>query len=249
VIILRNAVVNFDEDATDSSHTFYTAQQFDLYDKKGNVKKYLDTDRGLTVDIQYNLGLKTLPVSHRISQTSDGQLLRLTRAGMHSSGVKYGEISKHYSANEYVSTKYEYNPLGNLIQTVFPGGFSYTYDYDYGMFGDAGNNEYHGNYFKVVPSRIKDPFNNTYEVLSNAFALPVRVKDVYEAEVEYKYDHFNRLLEFRGPYETDWTIQNKFISNRVAITKHNLGGGNILYTSMINDGLGRTVQTKKTDDA
>ncbi len=245
VIILRNAVVNFDEDATDSSHTFYTAQQFDLYDKKGNVKKYLDTDRGLTVDIQYNLGLKTLPVSHRISQTSDGQLLRLTRAGMHSSGVKYSEISKHYSANEYVSTKYEYNPLGNLIKTVFPGGFSYTYDYDYGMFGDAGNNEYHGNYFKVVPSRIKDPFNNTYEVLSNAFALPVRVKDVYEAEVEYKYDHFNRLLEFRGPYETDWTIQNKFISNRVAITKHNLGDGNILHTSMINDGLGRTVQTKK----
>lgn len=237
VTTIANKVVNFDEDTENSTFAYETLQRFNLYDRKGNVKKYVDVDRGLTVDITYNLGIKTLPINHRISKTSGGQLLRQTRADIDASGVKYGAVTKSFAISEEVFTKYEYDQLGNLIKTTLPGDFIYTYDY--------ANSEYSGDYASIIPSRITDPFGNIFEIRSNAFGQPVRVKDVYGEVVDYKYDAFNRLLEFRGPYEADWTIRNKFVNNRVAITQHNLGQGNILHTSMINDGLGRTLQVKK----
>ncbi len=82
-------------------------------------------------------------------------------------------------------------------------------------------------------------------VIRNAFGLPVYTKDVYGVEMSYKYDPMNRLVEFKGPYNIDWTIKNEYFGNRKSITKHNLGNGKILYTSMLTDGLGRVIQTKK----
>lgn len=237
VTSITNRVTSFDEDVDNSSLTKETSQKFNLYDKFGNVKKYLDVNRGVTVDMEYNYGVKTLPTSHRVSTTSGNQMLRMTKA-FTNDGKKIHLIRKYYTDTNYTSTGFEYNVLGNIIKKTVPSGR--YYEYDYGAF-----NGYHGNYFKVVPSSIKDLFGNEMKIISNAFGQPVRVQDYYNVVIHYRYDQFNRLLEMKGPYDQEWTIRNEFVNNRVAITKHNLGQGNILHTSMINDGLGRTLQIKK----
>ncbi|MCP1995124.1 RHS repeat-associated core domain-containing protein [Flavobacterium sp. HSC-61S13] len=237
VTTIKNKVVNFDEDAQNSSFTQNTEQQFIIYDKFGNVKKFSDVNRGLTVDIEYQIGVKTLSTSHRVSTTSGNQMLRLTKA-FSNDGLKIHRVQKYSTPTIFYDTNYEYDRLGNLTRKIFTNGFFYFYDY-----GDLTG--FHGNYFKIVPAKIRDGFGNETKMLVNPFGQPIKTTDVYGEVVTYKYDRFNRLMEMKGPYESEWTIRNEYISNRIAISQHNLGQGNILHTSMINDGLGRTVQVKK----
>ena len=215
-------------------------QKFTLYDKRGNVKKYLDVDRNLTVDITYNLGIKSLPTSHKVSVTGTNQQLRLTKATLVPNGTKYSSVSKHLSTTEAVTVKYEYNAFGNIVKKTLPGGYKYTYDY-----GGLGDFTTASNCFEVYPGAITDPFGNVTRMYINAFGLPVLVKDSYGEKIHYKYDPFNRLLEVKGPYEQDWTIRNTYLSNRKSMTQHNLGDEVILHTSMFTDGLGRVIQVKK----
>ncbi|MGG5600778.1 RHS repeat-associated core domain-containing protein [Myroides sp. C8-3] len=221
-----------------------TQQDFQLYDTMGNVKRYMDIDRGLTVDIAYNLGVKTLPISHRVSVTTNNQQLRLTTATVTPDAMKYAQVNHYVTDADFTITKYEYDILGNISKRTLPGGFSYTYDY--GPFSpQMGNREYHGDYFKVVPARITDPFGNVTRQLVNVFGQPVLVRDVYGEEIHCDYDPFNRLLQVKGPYEAEWTIRNTYGTNRTSMTQHNLGDGHILHTSMLTDGLGRVIQVKK----
>ncbi|WP_353118219.1 RHS repeat-associated core domain-containing protein [Myroides odoratus] len=217
-----------------------TQQKFQVYDKMGNVKKYLDVDRGLTVEMTYSLGLKTLPISHRVAITAGNQQIRLTQATVTSDATRYETVTKFITNGQSVSTKFNYDRLGNIIAKTLPGGYVYKYEY--------GNDDYssmHGDYFKILPGTIIDPFGSKTRIYYNAFGLPVVSIDVYNENIRYKYDAFNRLLEVKGPYETDWTIRNEYLNNRKAITQHNLGNGNILHTSMLTDGLGRVIQVKK----
>ncbi|MBB1140699.1 RHS repeat-associated core domain-containing protein [Myroides sp. WP-1] len=220
-----------------------TQQKFELYDKMGNVKKYVDVDRGVTMDITYNLGIRTLPISHKVSLTVGGQQLRLTNASVTTNGVQYSEVKKYSSSSTFSSIKYEYDLFGNLTKKTLPGGF--VYKYNYSLTSTTGTSANEANYFRIYPGVITDPFGNITTVYHSAFGQPVLVRDVYGEEMRYKYDPFNRLLEAKGPYETDWTIKNTYVSNRKAITQHNLGNGNILHTSMLTDGLGRLIQVKK----
>ncbi|TDS56950.1 RHS repeat-associated core domain-containing protein [Myroides indicus] len=240
---VKNKVVNFDEDSTNSSFAFDTEQRFNLYDKKGNVKKYVDVDRGLTVDIQYSLLQKTLPISHRISTTSGNQTLRLTESTV-VNGVQITEVRKYFTDTQYVKWNYEYDFLGNLTKKIFPEQNGQRFFYEYHYEDHSRHSYWDVDFRKVFPSFIRDSFGNEMYVYYNIFGLPMEVKDIYGVEMRYKYDYMNRLIEFKGPYETDWTIKNEYLGNRRAVTSHNLGQG-VLYTGMINDGLGRTVQTKK----
>ncbi|QQU04946.1 toxin TcdB middle/N-terminal domain-containing protein [Myroides odoratus] len=220
-------------------------QKFPLYDKMGNVKKYQDVDRGLTVDISYNYGIKTMPISHKVSLTNGNQQLRLTKASVILNGMKYADVSKYSTNTAFTTIKYEYDGLGNLIKKILPGGFTYQYDYGVYIHASGPGSEYPGDYFKILPIKITDPFGNVTRNIVNVFGQPVIVRDAYGQEIRYKYDAFNRLLQVKGPNEPDWTIRNTYLSNRKSITQHNLGGRDILYTSMITDGLGRIVQVKR----
>ncbi|SFJ20247.1 RHS repeat-associated core domain-containing protein [Myroides guanonis] len=248
VTSIINRVTSFDEDVQNSSLTKETTQKFNLYDKFGNVKKYLDVKRGVTVDMEYNYGIKTLPTSHRVSTTSGNQMLRMTKA-ISDDGILIHEIKKYITPTKFATYNFEYNELGNLTKKIFPAqnGTRYFYEYEYGQFYtyNTGDDFNDFNHRRIAPSTIRDPFGNEMKMMYNASGLPIRVMDFYGEEVTYKYDRINRLLEVKGPYDLEWTIRNEFVSNRVAISKHNLGQGNVLHTSMINDGLGRTLQVKK----
>ena len=235
-----------EETGTDALQ-YQMQQKFPLYDKMGNVKKYQDVDRGLTVDITYNLGRKTMPISHKVSLTATNQQLRLTKATLVPNGTKYASVSNHLSNTEAVTIKFEYNAIGNIVKKILPGGYTYSYAYEYEYDGPLSieRREYTGDYFKLVPTRITDPFGNVTHVYPNAFGAPVILVDAYGEQIHYKYDAFNRLLEVKGPYEEEWTIRNKYLNNRTSMTQHNLGYGTILHTSMLTDGLGRVIQVKK----
>ncbi|MCS4240305.1 RHS repeat-associated core domain-containing protein [Myroides odoratus] len=220
-------------------------QKFLLYDKKGNVKKYQDVDRGLTVDITYNLGRKTMPISHKVSLTATNQQLRLTKATLVSNGTKYSSVSKHLSNTEAVTVSFKYNAVGNITAKILPGGYAFEYYYKYDDHIRMNPQAYTGDYFNLVPTRIVDSFGNITRIYPNAFGAPVISVDTYGEQIQYKYDAFNRLLEVKGPYEEEWTIRNKYLSNRKSMTQHNLGDGFILHTSMFTDGLGRVIQVKK----
>ena len=248
VTSIINRVTSFDEDVQNSSLTKETTQKFNLYDKLGNVKKYLDVSRGVTVDMEYKYGIKTLPTSHRVSTTSGNQMLRMTKATSND-GILIHEIKKYITPTKFATYNFEYNEVGNLTKKIFPAqnGTRYFYEYDYGQFYtyNTGDDFNDFNHRRIAPSTIRDPFGNEMKMMYNASGLPIRVVDFYGEEVTYKYDPLNRLSEVKGPYDLEWTIRNEFVSNRVAISKHNLGQGNVLHTSMINDGLGRTLQVKK----
>ena len=219
-----------------------TQQNFTRYDNLGNLKTYKDVDRGLTVEMTYNLGPKTLPTSHKISLTATGIQLRLTTATPTSDGLNYEQIENYASDNESLLTLYKYDFLGNLIEKTLADRF--TYKYEYTDFNTNSNNR-QGSYFWLFPSVITDPFGNTTRIHRNAFGLPVVIQDVYKENIIYKYDAFNRLQSVKGPYENEWTIRHTYVNNRTSITQHNIGDGNILHTSMLTDGLGRVVQVKK----
>ena len=216
-----------------------TQQDFQLYDTMGNVKRYMDIDRDLTVDIAYNLGVRTLPISHKVSLTSTNQQLRLTTANVTSNGAKYASISKYRDDRQFSTVQYVYDALGNITEKILPEGLIFKYDY-----GEVSHNA-HGDYFKILPGKIIDSFGNVTEVYYNPFGLPIFIKDSYGEIIKYKYDPFNRLLQVKGPYEAEWTIRNTYGTNRTSMTQHNLGDGHILHTSMLTDGLGRVIQVKK----
>jgi len=243
---IKNKVVHYDSDDTNRSAILETESKFSIYDKQGNVKKYLDVTRGLTVDIEYSLGRKNLPISHKISTTATNQMLRLTQASS-LDGVQINEVKKYHSNNQFAAWNYEYDAVGNLTKKIFPiqNGTRFYYEYEYAHYTNQNNYSGELNHRKVFPSVIKDAFGNQMVMKSNAFGQPMKIIDVYGEESLYKYDQLNRLIEYKGPYHTDWTIRNEYKSNRKSITKHNLGQGNILHTSMFTDGLGRVIQTKK----
>ncbi|MCP1995254.1 SpvB/TcaC N-terminal domain-containing protein, partial [Flavobacterium sp. HSC-61S13] len=242
VTSVLNMVTNYDEDSQNSSLTQKTQQYFHTYDQFGNVKKYLDVDRGLTVEIEYNTSPKILPIGHRISTTKGQQLLRETKA-ITEDGLKIHEIRKYLNPTDYIAVFYQYDDMGNLVRKEFDTGFYYEYDYGSSNIDHPDDDNY--NYRKITPSKIRDSFGNETLFVYNAASKLTKMVDPYGEEIYYKYDQLNRIIEVKGPYEFDWTIKNEYINNRTAISQHNLGQGNKLHTSMINDGLGRTIQVKK----
>ncbi len=116
---VKKQVLNYNTDDLTSSLTYETESRFALYDKRGNVKKYLDVDRGLTVDIEYLLAPKVLAISHKVSNTTNNQMLRLTKA-ISNDGLQIHELRKYTSDNSFIAWNFEYNVLGNLTRKIYP---------------------------------------------------------------------------------------------------------------------------------
>src|SRR5690606_86586 len=141
---------------------------------------------------------------------------------------------------------FTFNNFGNLVQVIYPHSQNsqqmiHVYEYD--------------KKFNTFITEIRDSygFNSAREY--DDFGMPYFQKDINEVHFHSSYDAMRRLVEFKGPYNNEWTIRHEYKTDasglRYAVTKHNIldefvtPGEQILHTSSFADGLGRIIQTKK----
>ena len=167
-----------------------------------------------------------------------------------------GQIRKLrlYNDHDTAVTSFWYDTFGNLIQSTGPANdynqritIRYTYD---GL-------------LHTYPVSVRNvPFGYvstaTYDL---CFGRPLTVTDINGNTINYRYDLGGRLESLTAPGDTGWTIKHDYWivydSNAVsadsfpwARTQHFdiQHPDNPLNTTVITDGLGRVVQTKKDAD-
>lgn len=252
----KNIVYNY-QGNSNTSLPYVTNALFMLYDSFGNVLRYKDVEQNLTANIEYhqtNNGtyIKNIPSLHTVS--IGNEIVRKSTTTINQND-QISSISRHSlnGVNDISTTKLEYNYLGQLYWITYPKPtpsaseserFFQTYEYDH----------LYNTYLIRVDNSRSEYSSTDY----TNFGMPTRSVDVNGNEFLYKYDPTRRLVEFKGPYHSDWTIQNEYNVNYTnrsySITKHNLtdeldgGPTNILHTSVFVDGVGRTIQTKKQLD-
>ena len=226
---------------------------FDIYDKYGNVKQYQDKGANLN-DISDDLKVNILyfynannvvntPMEHKI--TNNGAVLRLSRNFVNSIGNVY-QIRKYLTTSlttNYALYDIEYDIFGNMIKMILPKGalsdannsrMSYTYTYDTGT--------------STYITNTIDAYNYTSSTNYNfGLGVPIQTTDLNNNIIVYRYDTFGRPTEVKSPYQTDWTIRNQYYPNLtfpVAVTSH-FDDNDIIYTSTFTDGLLRVIQIKK----
>lgn len=228
---------------------------FNQYDQYGNVIMYRDNidDNDVEIDYHYlnntSKYLVAIPKEHRVKMS--GALQRKTATVIDTKG-NITQISR-FNQNDVSVTDYVYDDIGNIRKLILPKPSSsasesqrmyYQYEYD--------------NTYKQFVTSITDAQGLSSESVYTNFGLLLSQKDANGVVFSYKYDPSRRLKEFRGPYNTKWTIKNEYKIGTnglyYAVTKHNIkdeqqsSGAQILYTSSFADGLGRIIQTKKQLD-
>lgn len=227
---------------------------FETYDKYGNVIKYFDETDFNSVNINYhelNSSTQYLVNIPSIHNVNNAQRYSTTGIDQRGNIIKINRHKAFGITNEIAETDLEYDILGNLTKVIQPkpsmsstnsDRMFYSYEYD--------------TYFKQYVAKIQDAYGYQSETKYNGFGQPVKQKDVNNVIFEYLYDATRRLETFKGPYNSEWTIQNEYKKDSntglyYALTKHNIKdeilapGTQILYTSSFADGLGRIIQTKK----
>src|SRR5690606_14424930 len=153
------------------------------------------------------------------------------------------------------ATDYEFDLFGNLTKVILPKPAASSSNAQRMYFSFLYDNFFHKN---IV--RITDAQGYRSETTYNHFGLVTKQKDMNNVEILNEYDPSLRLIKVKGPYNSQWTIQNEYKVNPTtglyyAVTKHNITDETIagaptqtLHTSSFADGLGRIIQTKKELD-
>jgi RHS repeat-associated protein len=156
-----------------------------------------------------------------------------------------------YDGTNYAYTDIEYDQYGNIEFIEYPADvnndrLSYTYQYDPVL--------------HTYPTQITDFWgHSSYTKYDYRLGLPLQVTDPTGNQMEFSYYIDGKLKSVTGPKEIAsaalytihcdyWTNSSTGYTDLWAITRHHdpLNTGNEFITSNICDGIGRTVQTKKT---
>jgi len=180
------------------------------YDEYGNVTQY--TDQGSTptntaddikVSIAYHpptfQNVIGIPQEHIVTNFA-GTVLRKSQTSIDVNGNIMG--IKRFIGSNYAEYNYDYDTYGNLTKSVFPKNPGETESdrmfYQY-MFDPT----YHTYITKVTDARGYSS-STTYDYL---YGVPKTITDINGAVSEYAYDSFGRLIKYRSPADTDWSIK------------------------------------------
>ena len=237
------------------------------YDRYRNVIKYThrgDTthfDEWFTAEIDYarnmSHNLTALPVQIVVKDRS-GNIKQKRTATYYSTG-KLEQRVLHNNPGNNAQFDFTYDGYGNLSGTTQPENIngqrlSFSYQYD---------NQVH-----TYPARVD---NNSLGFYSTAeynlkFGKPTKTTDINGNEMWYEYDNLGRMVRITAPYEQDihapYTIKMEYHPHNYSsgIFRYNSNSpysyattchfdiqhpNNPIRTTLISDGLGRLLQTKK----
>ncbi|MBO7492078.1 MAG: hypothetical protein J6T59_06530, partial [Bacteroidales bacterium] len=236
------------------------------YDRYRNVVSYThrgDTthnDEWFKAEIDYATGtqynLVALPVKI-VVKDQEGNTLQQRTASYYPSGKLY-KLTRHNTSWES-EFEFSYDNYGNLSHSILPGNeaqerLEYNYFYD---------NNVHS-----YPVKVE---NTPFSFVSTAeydyrYGKPTKTVDINGNEMWYEYDNLGRTIKITAPYEQD---NNAPYTIKMEYHPHNYGSMNIeqngvnpysyactyhydlldqndpIRTTLITDGLGRLLQTKK----
>jgi len=236
-----------------------------LYDRWRNVTEYThcgDTthfDEWFRAKIDYAVGMPlnmtALPVQIIVSNHA-GYTVQKRTASYYSTG-KLQQLVR-YNNSQSAQFDYKYDNLGNLTQAIFPeNAANQRLDFRYG----------YDSIVHTYPVRVE---NHSLGFVSTAqydykFGKPTKTVDINGNEMRYVYDYLGRTIVVLAPYEIDSNVPYTI---RMEYYPKNYGNINIFGTSttqsyartfhydpqhptddiattVITDGLGRLLQTKK----
>lgn len=240
-----------------STSTFLT------YDQWGNVIKTLDFG-----DLEIGASeVLTSDVAYQITDTPTDYLILPTGVKSTASGVVRERKAQYDSKGNVTDitmvgpgnpvSSYQYDVYGNIKKATGPANyqgqrFFHEYTYDSNVM--------------TYPTMVKDAFGySSKSEYDFRFGVPVFTEDMNLQPTQYAYDAAGRTTEITGPYEMfndiPWTIQfeyrpitdaplNATGAQSYAITRHYDpdNANNTINTVSISDGLGSTIQVKKTAD-
>ena len=230
------------------------------YDDKRNVIEYVNkgdtsrTDEYLKAEISYRKGighnLISLPDTIVVTDIH-GDTLRYRTATYDSFG-RLSHLEQHdgdsisesdFIRDPYGNVKYFYLPRNYRGQRMF-----FHYDYDPVV--------------STYPVKVEDAFGYTSEsAYEYPFGKPNNIKDINGMNMQYQYDKWGRLECIIGPYEAGnvdaYTLRMEYHPRVFACTtapRHSYAvtvhydvqhPTNPITTTLLCDGLGRLLQTKK----
>ncbi|MCQ2589748.1 MAG: hypothetical protein MJ179_04915, partial [Treponema sp.] len=177
-----------------------------------------------------------------------GKTLLRKRSGEYEDGL-LTKLNQYYDENSYLSTEFEYNDYGLIEKVTDSTGATLEYTYD---------GVYH-QYVTEVTQYGKDTESyNTQISYDYQHQTKVSEKDLNGLEMIYEYDEWQRLSKVFSPYNKEvpcvqyeyFMPQNNFwyavTTNKIRFNEDDLVDNNELKTIVLQDGLGRVVQTAKT---
>ena len=257
-------ITNWHEGYTTPQLTSVTQREYDRY---RNVIKYThrgDTthfDEWFTAEIEYarnmSHNLTALPVQIVVKDHS-GNIRQKRTAAYYPTG-KLRQLELHNNTGNNALFDFTYDGYGNLAGSIQPENIngqrlSFSYKYD---------NQVH-----TYPARVD---NNSLGFYSTAeynpkFGKPTKTADINGNEMWYEHDNLGRTVRITAPYEQDihapYTIRMEYHPHNYsqgvfgynssspysyATTCHfdRQHPNNPIRTTLISDGLGRLLQTKK----
>lgn len=242
-----------------SPHIKRLINTVDQYDQFGNVLSYTDRGKDFTNsadDIKINISYHPvtsqnvggIPKEHIVLDASNGVLRRSltlidTKGNITSIKRMLGKRTVEYN--------YEYDTFGNLIKSIFPlnqNGQRMFYEYEF-------DPTYH-----TYITKTKDAlgYSSTTQYDANyLFGVPKTVTDLNNVSSTFTYDGFGRLIQYKSPLDTDWTIKLHYgagsngILPNVAVTERKAPSVNGVvsslnyFSSLFVDTWGRELSTKK----
>ena len=234
------------------------------YDRYRNVTEYIhygDTthhDEWFKAEIEYAAGMQhnlvALPVQIVVKNYS-GNTMQKRTASYFPTG-KLQQLVRH-NGNGNAQYDFTYDTYGNLSSALMPQNLNgqrllFTYQYD--------------NSVHTYPIRVDNVSLGFFSTASYdlKFGKPTRTVDINGNEMRYQYDHMGRNTVILAPYEIDagqpYTIRMEYHPKNYGTLNISGSGGqsyactyhydcqhqsNPIRTTIITDGLGRVLQTKK----
>ena len=236
------------------------------YDRYRNVIEYIhygDTthfDEWFKAEIDYATGmphnLVSLPVQIIVKDHS-GNIMQKRSSSYYPTG-KLQQLVRHNNMSPNAQYNFIYDGHGNLVEVRLPENaghqrLRFTYLYD--------------NVVHSYPIRVDNASLNYYSTAeyNYMFGKPTKTVDINGNEMRYKYDCSGRNTVILAPYEIDagqpYTIRMEYYPKNYGeldiITPSNIQNyactfhydtanpGDPIRTTIITDGLGRLLQTKK----
>ena len=234
------------------------------YDRYRNVTEYIhygDTthhDEWFKAEIEYAAGMQhnlvALPVQIVVKNYS-GNTMQKRTASYYPTG-KLQQLVRHNSSGN-AQYDFTYDTYGNVSSAMMPQNLNgqrlqFTYQYD--------------NNVQTYPIRVDNISLGFFSTASYdlKFGKPTRTVDINANEMRYQYDHMGRNTVILAPYEIDagqtYTIRMEYHPKNYGTLNISGSGGqsyactyhydcqhqsNPIRTTVIADGLGRMLQTKK----
>ena len=234
------------------------------YDRYRNVTEYIhygDTthhDEWFKAEIEYATGMQhnlvALPVQIVVKNYSGNTMQKRT-----ASYFPTGELQQlvRHNGNGNAQYDFTYDTYGNLSSALMPQNLNgqrlqFTYQYD--------------NSVHTYPIRVDNVSLGFFSTASYdlKFGKPTRTVDINGNEMRYQYDHMGRNTVILAPYEIDagqtYTVRMEYHPKNYGTLNISGSGGQSyactyhydcqhqsdpIRTTIITDGLGRMMQTKK----